>query len=161
MLRHATSCHVMPHHVTSCHIMPRHVTSCHVMPRHVASCQVRPCHVMCHVTSRQAMSRHVMSRHVMSCRKSRDCHTSNASLSTDFFHTQLIQVRHNRVRWLSRRVPIPYRISGISSSLYVFSICEVPISHGTLQANPSHSPVSIFTCENFNHYIYPACLLHM
>ena len=116
-IRHATSCHVMPHHVTSCHIMPRHVTSCHVMPRHVASCQVRPCHVMsCHVTSRQAMSRHVMSSHVMSCRKSRDCHTSNASLSTDFFHTQLIQVRHNRVCWLSRRVPIPYRISSISSS---------------------------------------------
>ena len=121
MPRHATSCHLKSRHVTSWHVMPRYVTSCHVMPRHVASCQVRPCHVMsCHVTSGQAMSRHVTSRHVVSCRKSRDCHTSNASLSTDFFHTQLIQVRHNRVRWLSRRVPIPYRISGILSSFIYF-----------------------------------------
>ena len=109
------SCHVMPRHV-------RHVTSCHVMSRHVTSCHVTSCHVMsrlatsCHVMPRHVMSRHVMSRvtswHVMSRRKSRDGHTTNASLSTDFFHTQLIQIRHNRVRWLSRRVPIPYRING-------------------------------------------------
>ena len=104
MSRHITSCHVMSRHVmsrhvTSCHVMSRHVTSCHVMSRHVTSCHV--------------MSRHVTSCHVMSRRKWRDGHTTNALLSTDFFHTQLIQIRHNRVRWLSRRVPIPYRISGI------------------------------------------------
>ena len=110
-IRHATSCHVMPHHVTSCHVKsrhatwPRHVTSCHVMSRHVTSGHVTSCHVM--------------SCHVMSRRKSRDCHTINASLSTDFFHTLLIQVKHNRVHWLSRRVPIPYRISGILSSLFL------------------------------------------
>ena len=124
MPRHATSCHLKSRHVTSCHVMPRHATSCHVMLRHATSCRVMSgqghvtsCHVVSrHVTSGQAMSRYVTSRHVVSYRKSRDCHTSNASLSTDFFHTQLIQVRHNRVRWLSRRVPIPYRISGILSS---------------------------------------------
>ena len=66
-----------------------------------------------HVTSCHVMSRHVTSWHVMSRRKSRDGHTTNASLSTDFFHTQLIRVEHDRVRWFSRRLPIPYRISGI------------------------------------------------
>ena len=132
MLRHATSRHFMSCHVTSCHVMSRHVTSFHVMPRpatsyHVTSRNVTSCHVMLrHITSRHVMSCHVMSRHIMSChvmsrRKSRDCHTINASLSTDFFHTQLIQVRHNRVRWLSRRVPIPYRISGILSSFNFFT----------------------------------------
>ena len=131
---HATSCHVMSRHVTSCHVMsrhvrhvmPRHATACHVISRHVTSRNVTSCHVMSrhvtsyHVTSCHVMSRHIMSCHVMSRRKSRDCHTINASLSTDFFHTQLIQVRHNRVRWLSRRVPIPYRISGILSSFFYF-----------------------------------------
>ena len=88
--------------------IPRHATSCHVMSRHVTSCHV------IHVISRHVTSCHVMSRHVMSRRKSWDCHTTNASLSTtDFFHKQLIQIRHNRIRWLSRRVLIPYRISGI------------------------------------------------
>ena len=133
MSRYVTSCHVMPRHVASCHVRPCHVTSrhfmsCHVTSRHVTSCHVMPRHIMsrhvmsrhvtsCHVTSCHVVSRHIMSCHVMSRRKSRDCHMINASLSTDFFHTQLIQVRHNRVRWLSRRVPIPYRISGILSSL--------------------------------------------
>ena len=65
------------------------------------------------VTSRYVMSRHATSWHVMSRRKSRDGHTTNASLSTDFFHTQLIRIKYDRVRWLSRRLPIPYRISGI------------------------------------------------
>ena len=105
--RHVTSCHVihvsrfMLRHVTSCqfHVMSFHATSCHVMSRHVTSCHVLP--------------RHVTSWHVMSRRKSRDGHTTNASLSTDFFHTQLIRVEHDRVRWFSRRLPIPYRISGI------------------------------------------------
>ena len=46
-------------------------------------------------------------------RKSRDGHRTNASLSTDFFHTQPIQIKHDRVRWLSLWLPIPYRISGI------------------------------------------------
>ena len=146
MSRHVTSCHVMSRHVTSCHVMSRHVTSCHVMSRHVTSCHVMPhhatsctsCHVMarhvtsCHIMSYHVMSRHVTSRHVTSCpvmsrhviscyvisrRKSRDGHATNASLSTDFFHTQSIQIKHDRVRWLSRRLPIQYRISGISSSL--------------------------------------------
>ena len=122
MSRHGTSCHVISRHVTSCHVMschvmPRdvpHVTSWHVMSRHVISRNVTSCHVMSHL----APSCHVMSRHVISCyvisrRKSRDGHATNASLSTDFFHTQLIQIKHDRVRWLSRRLPIQYRICGI------------------------------------------------
>ena len=135
--RHVTSCRVMSRYValctscTSCHVMPRHVTSRHVISRNVTSCHVTSCHVMsrlapsCHVMPRHVMSRHVTSRHVTSCyvisrRKSRDDHTTNASLSTDFFHTQSIQIRHDRVRWLSRRLPIPYRISGIWSSFDYF-----------------------------------------
>ena len=66
-----------------------------------------------HVTSCPVMSRHVISCYVISRRKSRDGHATNASLSTDFFHTQSIQIKHDRVRWLSRRLPIQYRISGI------------------------------------------------
>ena len=112
--RHVTSCHVMPRHVTSCYVMSRnftscHATSCYVMSRNVTSCYVMStsCHVMSHqatshnVTSCHVVSRHVTSWHVISRRKSRDGHTTNASLSTDFFHTQLIKIRHNRVRWLS------------------------------------------------------------
>ena len=109
MSRQVTSCHVMSRHVTSCH-----VTSCHVMSRHVTSR---------HVTSCPVMSRHVISCYVLSCRKSRDGHATNASLSTDFFHTQSIQIKHDRVRWLPRRLPIQYRISGIWSSYsFYFSI---------------------------------------
>ena len=37
-------------------------------------------------------SRHATSWHVMSRRKLRDGHTTNAPLSTDFFHTQLIWI---------------------------------------------------------------------
>ena len=147
--RHVKSCcvtsrRVMSHYVTLCHIMSRHVTSCHVtschvmsschvmylMSRHVTSCHITSCHVMSrHVMSGHVMSRHVtfcpvMSRHVISCyvisrRKSRDGHATNASLSTDFFHTQSIQIKHERVRWLSRRLPIQYRISGIWSSFFL------------------------------------------
>ena len=62
---HTTSCHVMSRNVTSCYV--RHVTSRHVLPRHVTS-------------------RHATSWHVMSRRKSRDGHTTNAPLSTGFFH---------------------------------------------------------------------------
>ena len=114
MLCHIASCHVMSRHVTSCHVMSSHVTSCHVMSRHVTSCHVMSRHVTSrHVTSCHVMSRHVTSRYVISRRKSRDGHTTNALLSTDFFHTQLIQIKHDCVRWLSRRLPIPYRISGI------------------------------------------------
>ena len=59
----------MSHYVTSFHVILRHVTSCHVMPRHA------PHVTTCHAMSRQAisrnvmsvMSRHVMSRHVTSC----------------------------------------------------------------------------------------------
>ena len=87
----------------SCHVI-FHVTFRHVMSHHVMSR---------HVTSRHVTLRHVVSRHTMSRRKSPDGHTANALLSSDFFHTQFIKIRHNRVRWLSRRVPIPYRISGI------------------------------------------------
>ena len=130
--RHVTSCHVISRHVMSCHVMPRNFTSYPVMPRHVTSCHAITRHVMsrhvtsCHITSCPVMARHgtswhIMARHgthgtswhVMSRRKSRDGHTTNASLLTDFFHTQIIQIRHNRVRWLPRRVPIPYCISGI------------------------------------------------
>ena len=74
--------------------MSRHVTSCHVMSRHVTSCPV--------------MSRHVISCYVISRRKSRDGHATNASLSTDFFHTQSIQIKHDRVCWLSRRLGCRY-----------------------------------------------------
>ena len=136
--RHVTSCHVihvsrfMLRHVTSCHVISRHVISCHVMSRNVTSRHVTSCHVM---------SRHVTSWHVMSRRKSRDGHTTNASLSTDFFHTPLIRVEYDRVRWFSRRLPIPYRISGIWSSYYFvfkyvkntcvqnFKNSQVPIGH--------------------------------
>ena len=87
MSRHAmscTSCHVMPRHVTSCHVMSRHVMSCHIMSRLAPSCNVMPRHVM----SRHVISRHVTSCYVISRRKSQDGHTTNASLSTDFFHMQ-------------------------------------------------------------------------
>mgnify|MGYP003460703449 CR=1 FL=1 len=122
MSRHVALCRIMSRHFTSCHVMSRHVTSCHVMylmSRHGTSCHVMSYHVMSrHVTSRHVTSCPVMSRHVISCyvisrRKSRDGHATNASLSTDFFHTQSIQIKHDRVRWLSRRLPIQYRISGI------------------------------------------------
>ena len=95
--------------------MPRdvpYVTSCHAMSRHAMSCNVTSCHIL----PRHVTSRHVTSCYIISLRKSRDGHTTNASLSTDFFHTQSIQIKHDRVRWLSRRLPIPYRISGIWSS---------------------------------------------
>ena len=136
MSRHVTSCHVMSRHVTSCpssHVMSRHVTSCHVMylmSRHDTSCHVMSYHVMsrhvtsrhvtsCHILPRHVTWRHVLSCYVISCRKSRDGHATNASLSTDFFHTQSIQIKHDYVRWLSRRLPIQYRISGIWSSYYL------------------------------------------
>ena len=122
--RHVTSCHVISPYLMSCHVMSRNVTSCHVMSRHVTSRLATSCHVM----PRHVVSRHVTSCHVTSCyvvvrhvrRKSRDGHTTNAPLSTDFFHTQFIWIKHDRVRWLSRRLPIPYRISGIWSSLFYF-----------------------------------------
>ena len=96
MSRHVTSCHAMASHVTSCHVMSRHVTSCHVMSRHVTSCHVMLRHVTsCNaVTSFPVTSCHVTLFHVMSRRKSRDGHTTNALLSTDFFHTQFIQIMH-------------------------------------------------------------------
>ena len=135
MSRHFTSFYVMSRHVTSCHVMPRdvlHVTLCHVMSRHVMSYHVMSRHVTsCHVTSCHVLPRHVTSRHVTSCyvisrRKSWDGHAStNASLSTDFFHTQSIQIKHDRVRWLSRRLPIQYRISGIWSSFIYVMLCYV------------------------------------
>ena len=133
MSRHFTSCHVMSRHVTSrhvtsCHVMSRHVTwctSCHVMSRHVTSRHVTSFHpatwcTSCHVMSHLSPScpRHVLSCYVISRRKSRNGHAINASLSTDFFHTQSIQIKHDRVRWLSRRLPIQYRISGIWSSFF-------------------------------------------
>ena len=119
MSHYVTSCHVMSRHVTSCHVMSRHVmlrhvTSCHIMSRHVTSCHVMPrdvphvtsWHVMSrHVISRNVTSCHVTSRHVISCyvisrRKPRDGHATNASLSTtDFFHTQSIQIKHDHVRF--------------------------------------------------------------
>ena len=120
MSRLFTSCHVMSRHATSCHVMPSdvpYVTSCHAMSRHAISRNVTSCHVL----PRHVTSRHVTSCYVISLRKSRDGHTTNASLSTDFFHTQSIQIKHDRVRWLSRRLPIPYRISGIWSSYVFFS----------------------------------------
>ena len=132
MSRRVTSCHVTSCHVmSSCHVMylmSRHGTSRHVISRHVTSCHVTSCHVISschvmylmsrHVTSFPVMSRHVLSCYVISRRKSRNGHAINASLSTDFFHTQSIQIKHDRVRWLSRRLPIQYRISGIWSSFF-------------------------------------------
>ena len=91
--RYVALCHVMPRHVTSCHVMSRHVTSMYLMSRHGTSCHVMSYHVMSrHVTSCPVMSRHVISCYVISRRKSRDGHATNASLSTDFFHTQSIQI---------------------------------------------------------------------
>ena len=133
MSRHVTSCHVTScHHATwctLCHVMARHVMSYHVMSRHVTSRHVTSCHharwcTSCHVMSRHVTSCHIFPRHVTSCHimlrhitsKVADGHATNASLSTDFFHTQSIQIKHDRVRWLSRRLPIQYRISGIWSS---------------------------------------------
>ena len=123
MPRHAMSCHVISHPVTSCrvtsrHIMPRHVTSCHVIPRHVMPCHVtsRPatsCHVMsryitpCHVMSRPAMSRHVTLCLVMS-RHATLCHVMPRHVMS-----RRVTSCHVMSRWLSRRVLIPYRISGI------------------------------------------------
>ena len=121
MLRHVTSCHVISPYLMSCHVMSRNVTSCHVTSCNVTSRLATSCHVMPrHVVSRHVTSRHATSWYVMSRRKSRDGHTTNAPLSTDFFHTQFIWIKHDRVRWLSRRLPIPYRISGIWSSLFYF-----------------------------------------
>ena len=123
MSRYVALCHVISRHVTSCQVMPRdvpHVTSWHVMSCHVISRNVTSCHVMSrHVTSCPVMSRHVISWYVISRRKSRDGHATNTSLSTDFFHTQSIRIKHDRVRWLSRRLPIQYRISGIWSSFFI------------------------------------------
>ena len=116
----------MSHYVALCHVISRHVTSCHVMTRdvpHGTPCHVMSYHVMSrHVTSCPVMSRHVISCYVISRRKSRDGHATNASLSTDFFHMQSIQIKHDRVRWLSRRLPIQYRFSGIWSS-YLYNDC--------------------------------------
>ena len=91
----------MPCYATSC--TSRHVTSCHVKSRHIMSYQVVSCHVM-------------------SRRKSRDGHTTIASLSTNFFHTRLIQIRHNRVRSLSRRVR--YHTASAVYDLVLFISCH-------------------------------------
>ena len=146
MSRHVMSCHVMSHHVTSCHVMSRHATwctSCHVMARHVTSCHIPLCHVMSrHVMSRHVTSCPVMSRHVISCyvksrRKSRDGHATNASLSTEFFHTQSIQIKHDHVRWLSRRLPIQYRLSGIWSSCHILPFqAEIQKNLWMVSTNP-------------------------
>ena len=129
MPRHVTSRHVMPRHVASCcYVMSPKFTSCYVMSRNSTSCHTTSCHVLPrhdtslmsrHATSRNVTSGHVTSCYVISRQKSRDGHTTNASLSTNFFHMQLIQIKHDRVRWLSRRLPIPYRISGIWSSYFI------------------------------------------
>ena len=112
MSHHATSCHVLPlmsRHATSCHVMSRHATSCHVVSRHVTSCHVLPCHVQprhvtsCHVMSRLVTSRHVVSRHATSLHVT-SCHVMSRPVTS-------------MARWLSRWVPIPYRISGILSSI--------------------------------------------
>ena len=117
---HVTSCHVMSPHVTSCHAMSRHfmshhVTPCHVMSRHVTSWCVQPCHVQprhvtsCHVRSHLFTSCHVMPRCVTSCHIT-SCHVVSRHVTSC----------HVMPRWLPRRVPISYRISGISSSCSYF-----------------------------------------
>ena len=112
--------------------MSCHATSCHVMHvMYLVSRHATPCHVKAyHVMSRHVTLRHVTSCYVISLRKSRDGHTTNASLSTDFFHTQPIQIKHDRVRWLSRRLPIPYRISGIWSSCIMYPFQDGRIHGG-------------------------------
>ena len=157
----------MSRYVALCHVISRHFTSCHVMSCHVMSCHVTSCHVMhvmylvsrhatpCHVKAYHVMSRHVTLRHVTSCyvislRKSRDGHMTNASLSTDFFHTQPIQIKHDRVRWLSRRLPIQYRISGIWSSSF-----NSPISSSRLLKFSFFSPSCWF------HFFQPTNLSHL
>ena len=82
-----------------------------------------------HVTSCPVMSRHVISCYVISRRKSRDGHATNTSLSTDFFQTQSIRIKHDRVRWLSRRLPIQYRISGIWSILVFTTTCKTQLNN--------------------------------
>ena len=160
MSRNVMSCHVMPLHVTSCHVtscyvMPRQVTSCtscHVIPRHVTSCHVMLRHVMSRLaTLWHVKPRNVTSWHVMSRRKSWDGHTTNASLSTDFFHTQLIQIRHNCVRWLSRRVPIPYRISGILSSLILYLFYKIlNCDNILLHSSSLRSPLQLIIYSNLS-----------
>ena len=95
MSRHVTPCHVMSRYVTPCNVMvrpamSRPATSCHVRSRLVTSCHVM---LRC-VTSCHITSCHVLSRHVTSC--------------------------HVMPRWLSRRVPISYRISGIYFFIFFF-----------------------------------------
>ena len=88
MLRHVMSCDVMARLATSCHVMPRHV-----MSRRFTSCHVMARHVTSKVTGRSHDQRFIVKR---------------------LFPHAIIS--NNRVRWFSRRVPIPYRISGIWSS---------------------------------------------
>ena len=105
--RHVTSCPVMPRHfmsrhVTPCHVMPRHVphvTSWHVMSRHAISRNVTSCHVMSHLAP--SCSRHVISCYVISRRKSRDGHATTLHYQLTSSHTLSIQIKHDRVCWLS------------------------------------------------------------
>ena len=101
-------------HATSCHVMPRPATSRHVMS--------------CHVESLGTVTRHVMYNRVrwLSRRvpiiphqrwKSRDGHTTDASLSTDFFHTQLIQIKYNSIKCVACHKWVHKRCSGISGRL--------------------------------------------
>ena len=112
------TCHVMSRHVTSCHVMylmSRHGTSCHVMSYHVMSRHVTSCHILPrHVTSCHIALRHITSKFAGRSRDQR-------FIANWLFHTQSIQIKHDRVRWLSRRLPIQYRISGIwSSFIFIF-----------------------------------------
>ena len=129
MSRHVTSCHVMSRHVTSCqscHVMPHmphHATSCtstswHVMSHHVISRNVTSC--LRHVMSHLAPSCHVMSYHVTSYHvESRGTVTRPTLPQLTSSTRNRIQIKHDRVRWLSRRLPIQCRISGISSSIFL------------------------------------------
>ena len=109
--RHVTSCYVMSRNFTLCHVMSRHVTSCHVLSRHVTSrlatsCHVMPCHVMLrHGTSCHVESRGTVTRPTLHCQLTFSTRNSFELSMTVF------------VGWLSRRLSIPYRISGIWSSL--------------------------------------------
>ena len=83
--------------------------------------------------------RHVISCYVISRRKSRDGHATNASLSTvevASTRNQLTEIKHDHVRWLSRRLPIPYRISGIWSSLFFFRMLAQSYTPNISYPNP-------------------------
>ena len=136
------SCHVKQHeHVMSCHGQNMSwscpVMSCHVMPCHATLCNVMPCHATSH--------------HVKSLRKSRDDQATNALLSTDFFVTQLIQIRHNRVYmilvYLFEQDP-DSSFSGVILTL-LLPLTHICINYSTVYNGSERVNPEIYAVQNF------------